>query len=1027
MKKRNHILNLKIHSNKSQLTMFIILGIVIISIFGFVFFATGQIARQRTEQQAEQIFAEILETTSLKFYVNRCTERALSEGIDLVSKQGGRIYFSQGGPESNNYEKVFLLEDKGKTYDIGYGILKENLPLPQYPCKIGFTDYDKPPAFCGYTQVKSTFNNMDFGIANLPQLCKDRYGGCSIREGWNPLFSLQSQLEQFIANSVKKCVNFSSIIGINQSYDIKEGNVTSNITFSNTDITATVNFPITVSPPASQPVTKLISFESSYITNFKQMYGLAREAIVSDVSSPTAPSNKIVEKFKDLMKKRFNNNEPYAIIKQGNVSFFDDLIRIVDLTAPAGTETILQFVLENRPPVLNQIDPYAPYPAVVAEGCSQFDLIAVENQLLSLEPLAFDTDEDKITYSYSGWLEEYNETIGNEVIDPISKCVKSYSKIPIYYEPDKPGQIRWIKPNDFESNGKASAFITTKDIGPHNLRITVCDEQNYCDYQDIRVLIDDMIKIAVEPKNKLGTRTFSLEDPYTFTAEITDIYNPGAYAFSWKITPQDMPDVILFEQEAADQILNIPPIGYTISDIKEKMQEIVPFIKGNKYDVIAEVAQYGGPPVINDTEIEVMECIPTPGNTNEPYPYNEPGSDPFLANHACCNNDMNNIGTYKGTSAICYTEATYGSYKSFVENKYQTSYNPQPITKVGLNLLQPIIGTIMNNDIIKRTFERKCESERGNTCGGTMIETYTAISCQDKTTEFATCQGPAPSLFSLGSETPTQPACFKYLGTTFEKLAGIPNADEHCNAAMKCITDINAIDGFSESKITAEKHFICNATCDGKGTCLKPIASKCHNCYNDQTCSKAGNTLTATVYSGCSATACSFNTITQTDGCVGNDLRVWSCTGIKTPTQLYKYDNIDCRYYGETEANDPDGNIPTITPGPCTANSLGSCSSDKCNPGPPTTYTDDKFYLENNQYKFKEYVKQNIWTAPGTSEQIKESCGFVTYDYDGPSIPVDVAKFICSTSTFPNGAAGVWNDAQNCCRGDDLTETCPLP
>ena len=113
--------------------MFILLGIVIISIFGFVFFTTGQIARQRAEQQAEQIFAEIFETTSLKFYVSRCTERALSEGIDLISKQGGRIYPSQGGPESNNYEKVFLFEDKfrGKTYDVGYGILKENIPLHQ--------------------------------------------------------------------------------------------------------------------------------------------------------------------------------------------------------------------------------------------------------------------------------------------------------------------------------------------------------------------------------------------------------------------------------------------------------------------------------------------------------------------------------------------------------------------------------------------------------------------------------------------------------------------------------------------------------------------------------------------------------------------------------------------------------------------------------------------------------------------------------------------------------------------------------
>ncbi|HIH39853.1 TPA: hypothetical protein HA219_03995, partial [Candidatus Woesearchaeota archaeon] len=76
-------------------------------------------------------------------------------------------------------------------------------------------------------------------------------------------------------------------------------------------------------------------------------------------------------------------------------------------------------------------------------------------------------------------------------------------------------------------------------------------------------------------------------------------------------------------------------------------------------------------------------------------------------------------------------------------------------------------------------------------------------------------------------------------------------------------------------------------------------------------------------------------------------------------------------------------------------------------------------------YKLKECVKGNIW--PGGDEIIKESCSTITYDYDSPLIPEDAASVLCSTSQFSGGVYGIWNDAQNCCRGDDLSETCPLP
>src|SRR3989344_3444288 len=81
-------------SRKSQLTIFIILGFVIIFIFSFIIYVKMAVLDNIEEQQP---IAASFEISSFKAFVQNCLDAALIEGLDLAGKQGGRIYDYQGG------------------------------------------------------------------------------------------------------------------------------------------------------------------------------------------------------------------------------------------------------------------------------------------------------------------------------------------------------------------------------------------------------------------------------------------------------------------------------------------------------------------------------------------------------------------------------------------------------------------------------------------------------------------------------------------------------------------------------------------------------------------------------------------------------------------------------------------------------------------------------------------------------------------------------------------------------------------
>ena len=99
----------------AQITIFIIIGILVVVAFGITLYAgtkmSGRIETKQTTQRLEQLGLQPLQD-----YVNTCLSLATKEGLKLIGKQGGTIYASQGGltPDYTD-EKQYITQEETKV------------------------------------------------------------------------------------------------------------------------------------------------------------------------------------------------------------------------------------------------------------------------------------------------------------------------------------------------------------------------------------------------------------------------------------------------------------------------------------------------------------------------------------------------------------------------------------------------------------------------------------------------------------------------------------------------------------------------------------------------------------------------------------------------------------------------------------------------------------------------------------------------------------------------------------------------
>ena len=416
-----------------------------------------------------------------------------------------------------------------------------------------------------------------------------------------------------------------------------------------------------------------------------------------------------------------------------------------------------------------------------------------------------------------------------------------------------------------------------------------------------------------------------------------------------------------------------------------------------------------------------VECVyRSTGST--PFPYND---EDFLADNTCCTGS----NTIKAAGETCYLKDSYGSYKSFNLDKYKTEHEQNIIDEIdtyGTNLIDTLgLLSTPSNDIIKRSFERKCEGSRGNICAGDINDKFTLYeNClPDKQPgDIATCSGPLKDLLKSNSEVrfppPTQGAyCEAYDGTTFEKEAGL-TTDIKCNNQAKCVSDPTSATGFLDANIDQNTaHYVCDAATCGNGQCSRPIL--CTDCYGEQTCvgptqptPNQGNFITVKEFDAlqtCATAECSFMPKRDiSDSCdIDNKILTdYMCNpqGIAFSFEkVFTSTEFDCTVYTENGAIDTDGGNNPYEAGTCTAFGAGFCGGDKCNEGDPLAPVSDKGLVQvGTSLKYLEYYA------------VGNDCIESYTDYD------DLDETRCTTPLYGDSSWG-WSNGE-CC-GDDAGES----
>lgn len=424
---------------KSQITLFIVLGLVVAVIFAFLFFAKKESSGLVLEKKVETIFTDFLRSSSLESVVQACLERATKDALVLAGLQGGKIYDTQvsGGFPLPSPEEVVPLVTAGMLVNVSYGIRSRGIP-PENPASFpstypdGYGLKESPAADIG-PEYASLFARPEDDILNpvsLASLC-NYYGpnhysianasfSCETYTATN--ISMQEYLKVFMLNRTKNCINLVHLSG-NSQFTIKEGNVEAEVIFGNNDITSIFRYPLELSMKNVPKVIRSLDFSFKPAYRVKKVHELAAHLIGSRGSRlpddpPKTDADNIFFDITDTASSNINdclsdNDIPgqrcvypgMSLAKEKNVCLgnplcdgiplhfqYSDVVKITDSRIIIdGKPFSFFFAVENRAPALGKIS-----------ETNDGKVKRKPGEKITIIAQGKDPDEDPLTYEMTG-------------------------------------------------------------------------------------------------------------------------------------------------------------------------------------------------------------------------------------------------------------------------------------------------------------------------------------------------------------------------------------------------------------------------------------------------------------------------------------------------------------------------------------------------------------------------------------------------------------------------------------------------
>jgi len=375
---------------KSQATIFMILGVVLVIIFGFLFYISSL---NQSDSPALATTQNLVKRNLLESFVSKCLERTATDALTILSQQGGKIHIADSDPSAQ----------LTTTQKILYGISVEQLP----------SYVTVPYPF----ELRQRLAYPYFGKDNLPALCstsgpnaiKPEYQACLT---YSATGSIQEQLKQYVDQNMESCTDLETLFE-----DVQYQSPNTEVIMGENNIIFSLSYPINYT--VSNQIYKIDKFIYTSKVRLKSIHEFTKSLIINEVTNPDfAISNPSA--YQGLAKYM------QGFIADKNVKNGYSIISIKDINSIIDGHTfVFLLAIQNREPIIKDI---AVSPAHLISTKTTTNIIFNQPVSLEITPIVSDPDDDIIQTSIQ-------ESLG-------TIFAKSVSSFFWQYTPYKPEQFK---------------------------------------------------------------------------------------------------------------------------------------------------------------------------------------------------------------------------------------------------------------------------------------------------------------------------------------------------------------------------------------------------------------------------------------------------------------------------------------------------------------------------------------------------------------------------------------------------------
>ena len=818
---------------RGQATLFFILGIVLLIVFAFAFYAKSLLVTNKAQQEASQIVNDFIGENNINYYVQSCLSTVTDEAIKDYALHGGRINYTGQDP----WQDYAIYQG----LNISYGSLPNDCnAVSQDP-----PDYPVPMTkIANFEQSYAQQNCNDkrlagyIGMSGLDPLCDlqgansritnnfggnfDYYCADGVYGFFNDEHTVQYQLQEHIKTEMEQCTDFFNTYENLYHIQLLKDQVNFTVIYTKEGTTIQGHYPFLVQVRGLN-VKAIHDFTYHSPLKIKQIYEYAARLLKQENTQPTFD---IEKQYQDYFQ-----GASYAVnIDKADWPCTtedcpdDTFVQVVNITEDTNgnaaydpDDLTFLFAIKNRLPVLDYIN----------DGDPQYDIKVQEGDPITITPKGYDPDGGDVTYTYSGWKQTYDQITNEDCLDEPGKdladCVSDHL-------PLQSTDNTWMHSQRYQDTHRDASIQTKrKDIGPHDVTITITDDTGKSDYQTVHILVYDLPLAKFAGNNQvpgLDNSYASVEDAYTLDASAShaslSFDNPlSNYLWSFKEGEVTISDV-----SSPSALLTLPqegtPIDYKTALPKTSTVAIPQDGVAQQWSlVVQDTAGAKSEPATQDMHLFACLPITDTGNTNMyPYaPYSPSGYD-----HVCCEGqlagDIIQSAQYATNDVSCYTDQAIGLLKTIFHQSFDEGLPDEDGETAQPGTIPSILSDPADpqyNDVWKRSVTRYCSGDRGNICSGDITNTYTDIaSCDDLTADHQVlrCAG------AQGTSCAPAP-----IGHTFEEDQGIIVNGQQADGI--CITKRAPSTGNGGTYNNIAGHQSCQATCDGNGGCTYATNCKC--------------------------------------------------------------------------------------------------------------------------------------------------------------------------------------------------------